>query len=1153
MKNNIIRYSLTLIVTLILSSFGEISGQEYTSKTWIGSYLGEPLYLLNGPIRIDEGPVFISDNEYKWSCTITDLYTNYSRRMVNGESPKSRFNDNHILKMTIEKLILINGSYETIPEQKTNYIVILKDFTSDGIIYKDNKVVGHTNKIGDNTVIAENTTNITKRAFYYCKELKKISLPDGITVEDEAFRGCENLTEFTSLGFIKLGDNVFVSCPKLTTVRVSMVPDNIFKGVTSITKVYFDDNIEHIGKNAFEGCISLQSLRCPASLKSIGDEAFKSCTSLRSIEFNDGLTNIGEYAFKDCVSLYSISLPDSYKSVNASSFCDCTSLKNVTLPNGLTSIESSAFKNCSSITDIRLPLSLEGIGSEAFSGCSSITDIRFPLSLESIGSEAFKNCSSLESITLPRSVTYIASWAFSDVPLKTIRCCSPVPPPTVSENAFTSFDAELQLVEGSENCYNQIRPWSYFNTKGHLRRFELNNIKLQIPPGYKQRLRGFIDGTEISPVVYTSTNENICKIDTNGEISVVGITQGNATVIGEYYDQQSGMSMYATCEIEVINPTKESISLNFSEYKLPIYGCLELTADINGVWNPDDKILWASSNPDIATVDSQGYVMTYDTGEVTITAKLENNGNISGSCHIEIEEPNEGVLEYFHTSDGVTVKSFSDNNSIAWLDIPEYIFEDGEIFPVTGISANAFRNNPMLYEVTLPSTLKTIHSGAFNGCSNLHRVNLNAEDLSVIGQYESNPVFGNCPLLYCVNIGENVTKLNPGIFFKSSLVEVNIPENVEMTGTDCFGECASLKKIKIDAPVSGSSVFYGFTNVDVEINTENVKDALTLISGPVRSLTIGDHLKNIVLPQNLPAENLYCYSEQPPILNNDFNGVSRPETILYVPKGYKATYFNAPGWMYFRDMAEIEVPTEADSTTEEDPVEPDLRDAPESVDLGLSVNWSSRNYGTTKAEEYGGHYGWGAPASQSINHNAYPEMEDIGGTQYDVMAQEWGHGYRMPTVDEVEELKIKCRWELTTLNGVNVYKVTGPNGNFIYITASGVMNYPKINDQGVKAFIWCSNQMDRRTGYAFHINSATDKNINFTYKYNGLSLRGVTKQTVNDSNSGVDDIILDDDVNVIIYNLNGVKVFEGDEANAQLAPGFYILVKNGKSIKRLIR
>jgi hypothetical protein len=48
----------------------------------------------------------------------------------------------------------------------------------------------------------------------------------------------------------------------------------------------------------------------------------------------------------------------------------------------------------------------------------------------------------------------------------------------------------------------------------------------------------------------------------------------------------------------------------------------------------------------------------------------------------------------------------------------------------------------------------------------------------------------------------------------------------------------------------------------------------------------------------------------------------------------------------------------------------------------------------------------------------------------------WGGQWKMPASGNLKELCEKCTWTLTTLNGTNVYKVTGPNGHSIYLLAT---------------------------------------------------------------------------------------------------------------------
>ena len=113
------------------------------------------------------------------------------------------------------------------------------------------------------------------------------------------------------------------------------------------------------------------------------------------------------------------------------------------------------------------------------------------------------------------------------------------------------------------------------------------------------------------------------------------------------------------------------------------------------------------------------------------------------------------------------------------------------------------------------------------------------------------------------------------------------------------------------------------------------------------------------------------------------------------------------------------------------------------VDLGLSVLWATCNVGASSPSDYGNYYAWGETKTKSSyteeNSKTYNvDLPDISGDpKYDAATANWGEGWRMPTKEELEELVDKCDWQWTTQRGHNGYKVTGPNGNSIFLPAAG--------------------------------------------------------------------------------------------------------------------
>ncbi len=72
----------------------------------------------------------------------------------------------------------------------------------------------------------------------------------------------------------------------------------------------------------------------------------------------------------------------------------------------------------------------------------------------------------------------------------------------------------------------------------------------------------------------------------------------------------------------------------------------------------------------------------------------------------------------------------------------------------------------------------------------------------------------------------------------------------------------------------------------------------------------------------------------------------------------------------------------------------------------------------------------------------------------------------MPTYAELDELKEKCTWTWTTINGGNAYKVVSKsNGNSIFLPAAGYRNGSSLYDAGSLGYYWSSSLS---TGYSYN-------------------------------------------------------------------------------------
>lgn len=166
------------------------------------------------------------------------------------------------------------------------------------------------------------------------------------------------------------------------------------------------------------------------------------------------------------------------------------------------------------------------------------------------------------------------------------------------------------------------------------------------------------------------------------------------------------------------------------------------------------------------------------------------------------------------------------------------------------------------------------------------------------------------------------------------------------------------------------------------------------------------------------------------------------------------------------------------------------------VDLGLTSGtlWATWNLGAESADDYGSYFAWGDTTGYSSDHSFdwahYPLLQEDkttwhyiskytvpdevtsaswyedgefvgdGFTQLmpedDAATVQWGALWCLPTHAQQLELAEECTWTFREFADVTGYEVKGPNGNSIFLPASGYCSGTSTVNKGFIGGYWSS-------------------------------------------------------------------------------------------------
>jgi len=194
------------------------------------------------------------------------------------------------------------------------------------------------------------------------------------------------------------------------------------------------------------------------------------------------------------------------------------------------------------------------------------------------------------------------------------------------------------------------------------------------------------------------------------------------------------------------------------------------------------------------------------------------------------------------------------------------------------------------------------------------------------------------------------------------------------------------------------------------------------------------------------------------------------------------------------------------------------------VDLGLPSGtlWAICNIGADAPEDYGDYFAWGDPIPRSFFHwthypyckgNSYTLTKYCSNINYgnngftdhltildpsdDAATVNWGANWRMPTIEEWDELYQNTTYEWTTQGGRNGLCFSSSNGRSLFLPAAGCYSGNYVSGSGgVMGYYWSSSLYTDfpNNAWFFWFQSDISSNIGQNARCDGASVRAVRSE-----------------------------------------------------------
>ena len=561
-------------------------------------------------------------------------------------------------------------------------------------------------------------------------------------------------------------------------------------------------------------------------------------------------------------------------------------------------------------------------------------------------------------------------------------------------------------------------------------------------------------------VTWTSGNTSIATVSSTGEISAKAV--GSTTITVNTND--GGKTAFCTLSVKPVNVS--SVTLNRETLSLILGETATLTATVHPENAANKNVSWTSSNAGVASVDASGKVSAQSVGTAKITVTTEDGGK-TASCSVTVSPIAVTGISLNKTTMSLLIggtekltatvsPSNATNKNVSWT---------SSNMNIATVDSNG--NVSAIKDGTVVITATTEDGGKKATCS------VTVNPIAVTG------------------VSLNKTSMSMTAGDTQTLTATITPSNATDKSVTWSSNNTSVATVSSSGVVTAKAA--GMATITVTTN-DGAKTASCSVSVLPVSVTNVSLNKSVLSMYQSDTETLIAIVYPSNASNKGITWRSSDNSVAVVNSYGQVTALAA-------GSAIITVTTDDGGKTASCSVNVQS-DPYGAVDLGLSVKWASYNYGAASITDSGGYYMWGDPAGTGVAmYYSAPDVNNISGTQYDIVRRNWGGNWRIPTRSEINELYSKCTLSSATVNGNIMVKIIGPNGNVIYLPltgysypASGSIGTTKVTDTDNAYMMSGESYKDSygRFAYIFYFSpSGTKTSVSYNADYMKFPIRPV--------------------------------------------------------------